>query len=113
VTAPTIQRLSNFIQPGDIFITETGTAQFGILDTKLTTDVYGWTQGVYGSIGYAAGAAVGGSVAAKELGRYKRLVLLTGEGSLQLTIQAFSILNRCGITPVVFVLNNKGQVYIR
>lgn len=56
---------------------------------------------MYGSIGYAAGAAVGASIAAKETGRFRRLVLVTGDGSLQLTVQAFSILNRHGITPVV------------
>jgi pyruvate decarboxylase len=63
---------------------------------------------VYGSIGYVAGAAVGGSIAGKETGKYKRMIVVTGEGSLQLTIQAFSLLNRHGITPVVFVLNNGG-----
>ena len=66
---------------------------------------------MYGSIGYAAGGAIGGAIAAKETGKFKRLVLVTGEGSLQLTVQAFSILIRHGIVPVVFVLNNAGWVF--
>lgn len=95
------QRLSAYLKPGDLVVTETGTSQFGINMTTLTHGVKLWTQAVYGSIGYAAGAAVGGSIAAKEMGTYKRVILITGEGSLQLTIQAFSILNRHGIMPVV------------
>lgn len=86
---------------GDLVVTETGTAQFGFNMTTLPHGAKFWTQAVYGSIGYTAGAAVDGSSAAKEMGTYKRVVLIMGEGSLQLTVEAFSILNRHGITLVV------------
>jgi len=43
----------------------------------------------------------------------RRLILITGEGSLQLTIQALSLLNRFGIPPVIFVLNNRGYTIER
>lgn len=66
---------------------------------------------MYGSIGYAAGAAAGACVAAKESGRFERVVLVTGEGSLQLTVQALSLLSRVGVEVVVFVLNNNGYVF--
>lgn len=95
------QRLSAYIKPGDLVVTETGTSQFGFNMTTLPHGAKVWTQAVYGSIGYAAGAAAGASIAAKEMGTYKRVILITGEGSLQLTVQAFSILNRHGVTPVV------------
>jgi len=94
-------------------VTETGTSQAGFLATYLPAGAGQFTQAIYGSIGYAAGAAVGASVAAKQTGQYKRMVLITGEGSLQLTVQAFSILNRHGLTPVVFVINNKGYTVER
>lgn len=97
-------RLSGFLQAGDLIVTETGTSQVGFLSTDLPAHSTSWTQAVYGSIGYAAGAAVGASVAAKATGAYKRLVLVTGEGSLQLTVQAFSILARHGLPCVVWVL---------
>ncbi|KAL1895941.1 Pyruvate decarboxylase 1 [Sporothrix stenoceras] len=106
-------RLSGFLQPGDLVVTETGTSQVGFLSTDLPAQSTVWTQAVYGSIGYAAGAAVGASVAAKATGEYKRMVLVTGEGSLQLTVQAFSILARHGLPCVVFVLNNKGYTVER
>ncbi|POR35139.1 Pyruvate decarboxylase [Tolypocladium paradoxum] len=106
-------RLSFFLQPGDLIVSETGTSQFGIQLTTYPTGAKAWTQAVYGSIGYAAGAAIGLSIAAKEMGTYKRMVLITGEGSLQLTVQAFSMLNRHGIVPVVFILNNYGYTVER
>ncbi|KAK7697760.1 Pyruvate decarboxylase 1 [Diaporthe eres] len=96
-------RLSAYIKPGDLVVTETGTSQFGFNMTTLPRGAKVWTQAVYGSIGYAAGAAAGASIAARETGTYKRVILITGEGSLQLTVQAFSILNRHGLTPVVQV----------
>jgi pyruvate decarboxylase len=71
------------------------------LGTKLPPGASHWTQAVWGSIGYASGAAVGASIGAKQTGKYERIILITGEGSLQLTIQAFSILNRHGIVPIV------------
>ncbi|CAP65220.1 uncharacterized protein PODANS_5_4580 [Podospora anserina S mat+] len=106
-------RLTSYLRPGDLVITETGTAQVGITATRFPSGCHGWTQSVYGSIGYAAGAAAGAAIAAKETGKYKRLVLVTGEGSLQLTVQAFSMLTRYGIVPVVFALNNYGYTIER
>lgn len=56
---------------------------------------------MFGSIGYATGAAVGAFVAARENGELGRGVLVTGEGSLQLTVQAFSDLLRHGCSPTM------------
>lgn len=60
-----------------------------------------FTQTVFGSIGYVTGAAVGAFVAGKESGSVKRPVLVTGEGSLQLTVQAFSDLLRHKVNPTM------------
>lgn len=96
-----VQRLSSFVKPGDMIVAETGTSQIGALATKTPQGVYYWTQAVWGSIGYAIGAAVGAAIAGKELGQYRRMIVFTGEGSLQLTVQAMSILNRHGVVPYV------------
>lgn len=93
------QRLSSFVKPGDMVVAETGTSQVGAVATKIPKGAYYWTQAVWGSIGYAIGGAIGAAIAGKELGRYKRMIVLTGEGSLQLTVQAISILNRHGVVP--------------
>ena len=60
-----------------------------------------YNQTVFGSIGYATGAAVGSFTAALETGKFKRGILVTGEGSLQLTVQAFADLLKLGLKPVV------------
>ncbi|UKZ69667.1 uncharacterized protein TrAtP1_010670 [Trichoderma atroviride] len=106
-------RLSSFVKPGDMVIAETGTSQVGAVATQIPKGAYYWTQAVWGSIGYAIGGAIGAAVAGKELGRYKRMIVLTGEGSLQLTAQAISILNRHGVVPYLFILNNKGYTVER
>ncbi|KAL7921233.1 thiamine diphosphate-binding protein [Trichoderma austrokoningii] len=106
-------RLSSFVKPGDMVIAETGTSQVGAVATKIPEGAYYWTQAVWGSIGYAIGGAIGAAIAGKELGRYKRMIVLSGEGSLQLTVQAMSILNRHGVVPYLFILNNKGYTVER
>lgn len=57
-----------------------------------------WTQEVFGSIGYATGAMVGATIAYKEK-KGGRSILITGDGSLQLTIQAFADLLRHNTNP--------------
>ncbi|KAF5971487.1 putative PDC1-pyruvate decarboxylase, isozyme 1 [Fusarium bulbicola] len=101
--------LSSFFRPGDVIIGETGTSAFGLCDTKLPSGVMMFNQTVYGSIGYATGAIVGVGQAIKESqGKWKRPVLVTGEGSMHLTIQALADMLRWVLKPVIFVLNNGG-----
>jgi len=84
-------------------IAETGTSSYGIPGSSLkhVKNVKGYNQTVFGSIGFASGAAVGSFVAGKELGIIKRPILVTGEGSLQLTVQAFSDLLRHEVNPTM------------
>jgi pyruvate decarboxylase len=72
-----------------------------------------YNQTVFGSIGYATGASVGAFKAIRETARYKRCILVTGEGSLQLTVQAFADLLKLDLNPIVFVLNNDGYTVER
>lgn len=71
------------------------------MSLKHAKDVKMFNQTVFGSIGYATGAAVGSFVAGKELGTIKRPILITGEGSLQLTVQAFSDMLRHEVNPTM------------
>lgn len=72
-----------------------------------------YNQTVFGSIGYASGAAVGAFKAIRENHDYKRCILVTGEGSLHLTVQAFADMLKLGLNPIVFVLNNDGYTVER
>ena len=57
-------------------------------------------QTLWGSIGWATPAALGAAVAAPD----SRVVLVTGDGSHQLTAQEIGQFGRLGLTPIVFVL---------
>jgi len=78
-----------------------------------------YNQTVYGSIGYATGAALGAFKALREGEKTEnprlrnRCILVTGEGSLHLTVQAFADFLKLGLNPIVFVLNNDGYTVER
>jgi pyruvate decarboxylase len=94
--------LGRFFQPGDVVIGETGTSAFGLCDSKLPSNIMMFNQTVYGSIGYATGSIVGvGQAIVESGGKWKRPVLVTGEGSMHLTIQAIGDLLRWDLKPVM------------
>lgn len=94
--------LSSFFRPGDIVIGETGTSAFGLCDSRIPEGVMMFNQTVFGSIGYATGAILGVGEAIKESGgKWKRPVLVTGEGSMQLTVQAVADMLRWDLKPIM------------
>ncbi|KAF2654182.1 pyruvate decarboxylase [Lophiostoma macrostomum CBS 122681] len=106
--------LGPFFRPGDVVIGETGTSAFGLCDSRIPEGVMMFNQTVYGSIGYATGAIVGVGQAIKESGgKWKRPILVTGEGSMHLTIQAIADMLRFDLKPIIFVLNNNGYTVER
>jgi pyruvate decarboxylase len=107
------QRLGRFLKPNDILLAEAGTAQFGIPDATFPAGVKYITQTYWSSIGYTVGACLGALVAAKELKHPGRVVLVVGEGSLQMTVQEIGSYIRFGFTPVIFVINNGGYAIER
>ena len=102
-TNTTIQTLGPYFKSGDFVIAETGTSSYGIPASSLmhTDNVRMYNQTIFGSIGYATGAALGSFVAGKEDGSIKRGILVTGEGSLQLTVQTFSDILRHGLNATM------------
>ena len=95
------QALGRFIRPGDFLIGETGTSAFGLGDSRLPKGASMYNQTIFGSIGYATGAAVGAFQSIIETGKYKRCILVTGEGSLHLTVQAFMDMLKLELKPIV------------
>ncbi|KAI9792953.1 MAG: Pyruvate decarboxylase 1 [Peltula sp. TS41687] len=79
-------RLSKWLQEGDVVITETGTANYGIRETTFPSKIRAICQPLWSSIGYATAACQGVALAARELG-IERTILLTGEGSFQVSGQ--------------------------
>src|ERR1700756_1623253 len=102
-------RWADCIKPNDILITETGTSGFGMAFALLPKGAKFYNQTLWGAIGYATPAAFGAAVAAPD----RRVVLITGEGSHQLTAQEISQFGRRGLRPIIFVLNNSGYLIER
>lgn len=102
-------RYAAFIQPGDTVVLETGSSSIGFAPMTLADDVRVEAQVLWGSIGWATGAAFGIALA----DRSRRTILITGEGSHQLTANEIGSMGRFGANPIIFVLNNDGYLIER
>ncbi|WP_010235523.1 alpha-keto acid decarboxylase family protein [Clostridium arbusti] len=96
-------KLQKFIKEDDIVIVESGSLPLGMAQVKLPKNVTYISQYNWGSIGYATPATFGACIAAKN----RRVVLFTGDGSIQLTAQELSSMIYNGCKPIIFLINNK------
>ncbi|KAF3909367.1 hypothetical protein AA313_de0200639 [Arthrobotrys entomopaga] len=103
----------NWLQENDVIITETGTANFGILETRFPKGVTSISQVLWGSIGYSVGACQGAALAVKESDPSRRVILIVGDGSFQLTGQEVSTMIRHGLKPIIVLINNDGYTIER
>lgn len=101
--------LQNFFKPYDIVMVETGSVAFGLADVALPEGAKFHYQAQWGAIGWATAAAFGTAIADRE----RRTVLITGEGSHQLTANELGNFARYNVKPVIFVLNNSGYMIER
>ncbi|KAF2796696.1 pyruvate decarboxylase [Melanomma pulvis-pyrius CBS 109.77] len=108
------RRIGSFLRPGDILIAESGTAQFGLPDAKLPENVTYLTQVYYGSIGYSVPACLGACLARAEQSREGRVILVVGDGSLQLTVQEIGTMIKLDLRNIIIIIiNNKGYTIER
>ncbi|MBN3134501.1 indolepyruvate decarboxylase [Pectobacterium punjabense] len=103
------QQMQRFLRPGDILVTDQGTSCFGAATLRLPRDCHFIVQPLWGSIGYSLPAAFGAQIAEPE----RRVVLLIGDGSLQLTVQELGSIIRDRLNMVIVVLNNEGYTVER
>lgn len=92
--------VGQWLRENDVVITETGTANFGIWDTRFPANVTAISQVLWGSIGYALGSCQGAAWAAKEQNN-RRTILFIGDGSIQLTVQELSTILRNKLSPIM------------
>jgi indolepyruvate decarboxylase len=102
-------RYAGFVRAQDTVILETGSSTLGLTPMPLADGVRVEAQVLWGSIGWATPAALG--VALADPGR--RAILITGEGSHQLTANEIGSMGRFGANVIVFVLNNQGYLIER
>ena len=102
--------MQNFLRPGDVIVVEDGASSAGMGRLTLPDDcTYITGAFVWCSIGYATPALLGAILASPG----RRHILLTGEGSLQMTVQELSTVMRHDLKPFIFVINNSGYTVER
>jgi len=102
--------IQTFLRPGDVIIAEDGTSSAGFGRLTLPDDcTYISGAFVWCSIGYATAALLGAILASPG----RRHILLTGEGSLQMTVQEISTVMRHDLKPFIFVNQNQGYTVER
>jgi indolepyruvate decarboxylase len=99
-------RWADFFRPNDVIMTDTGTSSLGLAFAQLPKGAEFHNQTLWASIGWATPAAFGAAIGAPD----RRLILITGEGSHQMTAQEISQFGRHGLCPIIFVLNNSGYL---
>lgn len=102
-------RMQEFIKENDIIVAETGIVPNGMCQMKFPHNVDLQTQTLWGSIGWATPATLGVCIANPK----SRVILITGEGSHQLTAMEIGNMLRRGLKPIVIVLNNQGYTIER
>lgn len=90
--------IGNFFRPGDVVVSETGTASFGILETKFPPECLLVNASLWASIGYCVGATQGLALAANEEGTGRRTILFEGDGSFQVSCQEVSTMIKEDLT---------------
>jgi indolepyruvate decarboxylase len=95
-------RLEKFLKPSDIVIAETGLCLNYLQALPLPAGAVFHNQPLWGSIGWATPAAFGAAMADQS----RRTILVTGDGSHQLTAGDIGAMGRYGAKPVIVVLNN-------
>ncbi|NBB55737.1 indolepyruvate decarboxylase [Pantoea vagans] len=103
------QAMQKFLQPGDLILAEQGTAAFGAAALQLPSQAQLVVQPLWGSIGYTLPAAFGAQTADPD----RRVILIIGDGSAQLTIQELGSMLRDEQRLILFLLNNEGYTVER
>lgn len=97
-------RLSHFLQSGNIVLADVGQAMFGSSQTHLPAGTSYIAQAFYLSLGYTLPAGLGVGLAAPD----RRPIILIGDGGFQMTGQEVSTMIRQGLNPIIFIINNDG-----
>ncbi len=99
-------KYAEFFKPDDIIIADSSSSFYGLLPLVLPIGAKFESEMLWGAIGWATPASFGAALAAPD----QRVILITGEGSHQMTAQEISQFYRYGLKPIIFVLNNQGYL---
>ncbi|PMD66728.1 pyruvate decarboxylase [Hyaloscypha bicolor E] len=113
-------RIGKFFRAHDIIFSDGGTCHFGLQDAEFPDITY-IMQNHWASIGYALPATFGGAIAKRDLTNSKaegwngvkgggdgRVIFITGEGAMQLTVQEVGSMIREQLDVIIIIINNGG-----
>lgn len=96
-------RIQSFLREGDLLVAETGTSSLQLSTILLPKGARYFNHSLWGSIGWATPATLGIVLAAPD----RQVILVTGDGSHQLTATEIGVMGRYGVKPIILVANNK------
>ncbi|KAL7695988.1 putative pyruvate/indole-pyruvate carboxylase [Lotmaria passim] len=97
------------LMEGDIVVVDQGTSSCCTAGLVLPKNGTMIIQNMWGSIGFSLPAAFGAQLAEPN----RRVILVVGDGSAQMTVQELGSFLRHGLHPIVFLVNNDGYVIER
>jgi acetolactate synthase I/II/III large subunit len=103
-------KLFERLQAGDLVVTGNGTAYTGTFQVmQIKQGVRVFTNQACAAMGYDLPSAIGACIARDK----KPVILITGDGSLQMNIQELQTVAHRRLPVKIFVLNNNGYLAIR
>ncbi len=96
------QIISAFLDDKTVLIADAGDALFGSIE--IATQCNFLSSAYYASLGFAVPASIGVQLACPDI----RPLVLSGDGSFQMTGMEVSTAARYGLNPIIVVLNNGG-----
>ncbi|MCN0179909.1 alpha-keto acid decarboxylase family protein [Salinispora arenicola] len=96
--------VQDVLRPGDILVSEVGTAFFGAATMRLPAGTTVLAAPIWSLAGYTTPAAFGAGIAAPD----RRVVSITGDGGIQISPQEISRMFVFDQHPIIFVVNNGG-----
>jgi indolepyruvate decarboxylase len=98
------RQIRELIDPNTTLLVETGDSWFNGFKTKLPDGARFEIEMQWGHIGWSVPAAFGYALGAPE----RRIVLMVGDGSFQLTGQEVCQMIRLKLPVIIFLINNRG-----
>ncbi|KAL2860963.1 pyruvate decarboxylase [Aspergillus lucknowensis] len=99
-----LSALQKIVKSDSAIIADTGDSWFNAQTIKLPQGADFQMQMVYGSIGWSLPATLGYQIGRPD----RRVILMIGDGSFQMTCQELSTMVRMRLNPIIFVFNNLG-----
>lgn len=104
-----IDQLSNLLNPKDVIIIDSGFSSYVVQQAiKIKKGQRLLASGGLGAMGYAIPASIGASIARKK----KRIICITGDGSLQMNIQELQTIFHHQLPIKIFIFDNNSYASI-